>query len=130
MKNYISINISYLINKINCSQDEFGSIFEIGKNVTGNYILGKSVPKLELIKKICSYFDITIDDFVNSDLSTKKSVVNDSVQVEKLTEIAIAEFQENKKLMQEFNGHLKTKILDLERELFECRKERDGIKKI
>ena len=69
MKNYISININYLVKKLNFKQDEFGAMFDIGKNVTGSYILGKALPKLETIDKICAYFEITIDQFVKQDLS-------------------------------------------------------------
>jgi transcriptional regulator with XRE-family HTH domain len=71
MKNYISINISYLVHKSRLGQDEFGNIFELNKGLIGKYINNISLPKIETIQKICSHFEITIDDFINKDLSVK-----------------------------------------------------------
>lgn len=72
LKNYIPVNISYLVRKINLSQDEFGSTFEVGRGLISNYINGKALPKIETIQRICAHFEISIDDFVNTDLSSSK----------------------------------------------------------
>jgi len=72
MKNYISENISYLVKKSKLTQDDFGLSFDLKKGVINQYIQGKSLPKIETIQKICSHNQITIDDFINLDLSEQK----------------------------------------------------------
>lgn len=71
MKNFISINISYLVHKSRLSQDDFGVIFELNKGLIGKYVNEISLPKIETIQKICTHFQINIDDFINKDLSLK-----------------------------------------------------------
>ncbi|WP_130736931.1 helix-turn-helix transcriptional regulator [Flavobacterium sp. J27] len=68
MKNYISENISYLVAKMRGSQDELGSIFDLKRGTINTYISKKAQPKIETIQKICDYFDITIDAFINTSL--------------------------------------------------------------
>lgn len=83
MKNYISENISYLVNKMRCSQDEFGAIFDLKRSVISQYIKEKSQPKIETIQRICEYFEITIDDFINRSLEeVKQNVVNEPLNTE------------------------------------------------
>lgn len=72
MENCISINISYLVHKLRLGQDEFGATFGLNKGLIGKYVNGISLPKIETIQKICIHFEITIDDFVNTDLSAVK----------------------------------------------------------
>lgn len=73
MENFISSNIQYLLNKGKVTQDNFGGLFGLGKGVINQYLLKKSTPKIETIQKICFHFEITIDDFVNKDLSAPKA---------------------------------------------------------
>ncbi|ALM50337.1 hypothetical protein AMR72_16455 [Flavobacterium psychrophilum] len=82
MKNFISQNISYLVKLKNLSQDVYGEIFDLKKGVINQYILGKSLPKIETVQKICAYHKIKIDDFINVDLSESvynKQSVNDGI---------------------------------------------------
>lgn len=72
IKNYISENIKFLYKKTTLSQDDFGGLFEVGKGLISNYINGRALPKIETIQKICLHYEITIDDFVNTDLSKAK----------------------------------------------------------
>lgn len=73
IKNYISENIKFLYRQTTYSQDEFGNIFDIGKGLVSNYINGRALPKIETIQKICTHYDISLDDFVNSDLASGKN---------------------------------------------------------
>lgn len=73
MKNYISENISYLVNKLRCSQDEFGAMFDLKRSIISQYIKEKSQPKIDTIQRVCDYFDITIDAFINTSLEETKS---------------------------------------------------------
>ena len=77
MENYISVNIQYLLNKGKVTQDNFGGLFGLGKGVINQYLLKKSNPKIETIQKICSHFEISIDDFVNKDLSLKPYAIKE-----------------------------------------------------
>lgn len=72
MDNWISQNISYLVKESGLSQDVFGAMFDLKKGVVNQYILGKSLPKIETLQKISKHFKITLDDLVNIDLSEKK----------------------------------------------------------
>ena len=70
MNNFIGINISYLVDKLNCTQDEFGALFDLKRGNVNQYVKEKAQPKIETIQKICKHFEISIDDFINLDLST------------------------------------------------------------
>ncbi|KGO84453.1 hypothetical protein Q763_01545 [Flavobacterium beibuense F44-8] len=69
MKNYIGLNIKYLCDKNFLSQREFGAIFNITQAVVNAYIKGKSNPQIDTIQKICTHFELMIDDFINKDLN-------------------------------------------------------------
>jgi transcriptional regulator with XRE-family HTH domain len=71
MENFISKNILYLVKKLGCSQDEFGALFELNRGNINQYVKEKTQPKIDTIQRICNHFSITIDDFVNLDLSVK-----------------------------------------------------------
>lgn len=72
LKIYISENIDYLIRKSRFSQKEFGDLFDLKAGVVSQYVKNISYPKIETIQKICAYFEITIDDFINRSLEEVK----------------------------------------------------------
>lgn len=74
IENYISENITYLISisKDIFTQDEFGNLFELNRGAVNSYVKKKAVPRLETIQRICKHYEITIDDFVNKNLSIKE----------------------------------------------------------
>jgi len=76
MKNYIAANITYLIKKSNCTQDEFGALFDLGRGIVNQYLREKSQPKIETVQKICKHYSITIDEFINLDLSEPKYLIH------------------------------------------------------
>ncbi|WP_163398183.1 helix-turn-helix domain-containing protein [Flavobacterium fluviatile] len=76
MNNFISLNIKYLCDLKNLKQDEFGLLFNLNKGVIGTYVRDAATPKIEIIQKICAQYNISIDEFVNSDLSKGKSQNN------------------------------------------------------
>ena len=67
--NFFSENLKYLIKKNNIKHIDLAQQLELSKSAISNYISGLSVPKLETIVKIASYFDV---DFEN--LISKKAV--------------------------------------------------------
>lgn len=71
-KNYISLNIRHLYKQEKMTQNEFGEMFGLKRSVIASYVTGNNVPKIETIQKICDYFNLSIDDFINKDLSLKK----------------------------------------------------------
>lgn len=68
MENYISINIIYLVHKSRLGQDDFGAMFNLNKGLIGKYVNKIALPKVETIQRICSHYQITIDDFINKEL--------------------------------------------------------------
>lgn len=72
MNNFISENIAFLIKKHDLAIDDFGNLFDLTRGVTGQYIRKSSLPKIITIQKICSYYKLSIDDFINTDLSVAK----------------------------------------------------------
>lgn len=69
MNNFISENISFLIKKHDLAIDDFGVLFDLSRGLTGNYIRKLALPKIITIQKICAHYNISIDDFINKDLS-------------------------------------------------------------
>lgn len=72
MKNFIGLNIKHLCEKNILTQKEFGALFGLTHATVNAYIKGKTNPQIETIQKICSHFEIMIDDFINKDLSILK----------------------------------------------------------
>jgi len=81
MKNYLPVNFVYLVKKMGLSQDEFGSTFGLNRGNMGQYIREVSVPKLETLQRIAQHFEITLDELVNTDLSTKNKIVEKHLSV-------------------------------------------------
>jgi len=70
MKDYISLNIKHLISREGISNDAFGRRLELKRGAVGSYLAEKAKPKIETIQKISAIFNISIDDFINKDLSS------------------------------------------------------------
>jgi len=62
-----------LIKKNDLAIDDFGILFDLSRGVTGQYIRKSTLPKIITIQKICEYYKISIDDFINKDLSAPKA---------------------------------------------------------
>jgi HTH-type transcriptional regulator / antitoxin PezA len=72
MNNFISENIAFLIKKNDLALDDFGNMFDLSRGLTGQYVRKLALPKIITIQKICAYYNLTIDDFINTDLSVPK----------------------------------------------------------
>ena len=75
MISYVKKNTLYLRQLTGESQEIFGHRFGLTRDNIASYERG-SAPKLDAILKIVNYFHITIDMFVNTDLSKTKSTEN------------------------------------------------------
>ena len=73
MKDYISKNLAFLVKNSGFSQDDFGEVFNLNKGVIGSYIRGTTKPKIPFIQKLCKYYSIPIDDFINKDIRVEYS---------------------------------------------------------
>lgn len=72
MKNYISINFIYTRNQNYLNRKEFALKHSISYGAMSSYEQGGNLPPIDLIQRICEEYKISIDDFVNKDLSKQK----------------------------------------------------------
>ena len=102
IKNYISENITYLIEKSDTifTQDDFGNQFDLNRGAINSYVKNKAVPKLETIQRICLHYKISIDDFVSRELEhieaeQKQNFVNEPPQGYGIIDLKYVELLEN-----------------------------------
>jgi len=67
----ISKNIKFLRKKRGLTQQEFADQVGIKRSLVGAYEEERAEPKYELLKIIASFFDISIDDFINETITDK-----------------------------------------------------------
>lgn len=84
-KDYISININYLVDREKLAKDAFGKVFGLNRGAIGSYIDGKAKPKIETLQKISEKYNITLDDLVNGDLSKNFKTKNVSVEAQEIS---------------------------------------------
>jgi len=61
-------NLKYLRKKSGKSQEELARIFEINRSTWSGYENGKPGMPVNLLKKVCDYFEIGADDLLDADL--------------------------------------------------------------
>jgi transcriptional regulator with XRE-family HTH domain len=73
MKNYISINTIYL-RKVNyLTQPEFAKVAKVNRDFVSALENGKKkLFEIDFFQNVCNHFKISLDDFVNKDLSKEK----------------------------------------------------------
>lgn len=67
----ISSNIKFLRKKKGLTQQQFADQIDIKRSLVGAYEENRAEPKYDLLKKIASYFEITVDDFINETIDEK-----------------------------------------------------------
>src|ERR1700744_401091 len=67
----ISSNIKYLRKKKTLTQQQFADELGIKRSLVGAYEEERAEPKYDLLKKIASFFEISVDDFINEDIDDK-----------------------------------------------------------
>ncbi|MBB1194997.1 hypothetical protein DNC80_15130, partial [Flavobacterium sp. SOK18b] len=107
--NFIPENINYLTKKNNLSLDDFGSIFELSKGLTGQYVRKLSLPKIITIQKICAYYQISIDDFINTELSEAMPYALKGSQVVYTNEVSPVPYQVSPKYVEVLEKALEDK---------------------
>ncbi|WP_323028430.1 helix-turn-helix transcriptional regulator [Gelidibacter japonicus] len=74
MKNYVSINFVYVRERNYLNRKEFATKHGISYGALSSYEQAVSLPSIDFVREICLEYKISIDDFVNTDLSKKSSI--------------------------------------------------------
>lgn len=67
----ISSNIKFLRKKRGLTQQQFADQIGIKRSLVGAYEEERAEPKYELLKNIASFFETTVDDFINETINEK-----------------------------------------------------------
>lgn len=65
----INKNIKKLRSLKGLSQSDFAKLFDLSRANIGSYEEGRAQPKIDSVTRIANYFSISLDDFVNKELS-------------------------------------------------------------
>src|SRR5690349_21262162 len=74
MSIFFANNLAYLRKKRGMTQAEVANSLNLKRNTFSNYETTHSEPDLDTLGKIASFFDISIDQLVNTDL-TKENLI-------------------------------------------------------
>lgn len=74
---HFSENLKKLIQKNNIKNIDLANHLGLSKSAISNYISGK-IPKLEIIYKIASYFDVSFDALISKNISEAKIHLNEN----------------------------------------------------
>ncbi len=66
----INENIRYIRKQLKLTQDQFGQQLGIKRSLVGAYEEGRAEPRLELLHKMASMANLSVDDLISSDLNT------------------------------------------------------------
>ncbi|MGB3465019.1 MAG: XRE family transcriptional regulator, partial [Cyclobacteriaceae bacterium] len=67
---YISKNIKFLRKKNYYTQETFAEALDIKRSLVGAYEEGRADPRINNLIKICDLFGVSLDTFINKDVST------------------------------------------------------------
>lgn len=67
---FLGQNIKYLRKSRGISQEDLSKVLDRTYSAVGGYEIGKSVPPLEIILKICEFFQVRIQDLLFKNLET------------------------------------------------------------
>ncbi|WP_025663256.1 helix-turn-helix domain-containing protein [Aquimarina megaterium] len=117
--NYISKNLNYLLHKTGLGKDAFGETVGLNRGNIGSYIDQKAQPKIDTLQKICAIYKISLDDFINTDLSNNSLKPRNNTNDKGLKNYSVAEIIESMYIRdREFSEsallwmYIKLKILD------------------
>ncbi len=74
---FFSENLRYLIKKNNIKNVELANFLGMSKSAISNYIAGVSVPKLETVIKIASYFDVNFENLIGKKINEAEISFNE-----------------------------------------------------
>ncbi|RZK48443.1 MAG: LexA family transcriptional regulator [Pedobacter sp.] len=64
----IASNLKFLRKKSNLTQQQFADLMGIKRSLIGAYEEDRAEPKYELLKKIASHFELSIDEFIQEEI--------------------------------------------------------------
>jgi len=73
MEELVAQNIKYLRKVKGLTQDQLADKIGVNRAMIGSYEENRAVPKLSGLRVMAHYFGVTIDEFVNTDLSTRQN---------------------------------------------------------
>ncbi len=73
MSKLLGLNIKHLRKIRNLTQDQLADKIGVNRAMIGSYEEGRAVPKLPALQILSHYFNVSIDNLVNTDLSTENS---------------------------------------------------------
>jgi transcriptional regulator with XRE-family HTH domain len=94
-KDFIQLNINYLVTKEKLSKNAFGKLFGLNRGAISSYIEGKAKPKLETLQKISAHFKLTLDQIVNVNLEEKAITLTSSSDLNLQDEFTLTEKELN-----------------------------------
>ena len=71
--NFLGKNINFLRKERGFKQTDLAKMIDKTSATIGGYEKGLSLPPIDIIIKLCQIFEVSIDDFVNKDLSIEKA---------------------------------------------------------
>lgn len=72
MDNFIGLNIKYLLAKENMTQKQIAELFDSKQSTISSILTGRTEPNIMMLQKFSNHFKISIDDFINVNLESKK----------------------------------------------------------
>lgn len=72
MDNFIGLNIKYLLAKENITQKQIAELFDSKQSTISSILTGRTEPNIMMLQKFSNHFKISIDDFINVNLESKK----------------------------------------------------------
>jgi transcriptional regulator with XRE-family HTH domain len=88
---YLSSNIRVLRKQKGLTQAQLGIVFDLTDSQITNYEKGKLYPPVELLLKMCEYFNVDINSFFHVDMSKtdKKTETNIKLDSDKKSEMSL-----------------------------------------
>lgn len=74
---FFSENLKYLIKKNNIKNVDLAHHLSLSKSAISNYVSGISVPKLETVVKIASYFDVNFERLISKKIDESEIALNE-----------------------------------------------------
>lgn len=113
MENYIGLNIKYLCSQKKITQKQFSELIGHKQSTVGGYVSGRTEPNIATLRIIKDQFDVSIDDFVNTDLqNTKYSIPPKNTS--KVAEPTTTRYSDDKQMvieaLKETNASLREQI--------------------
>ncbi len=76
-----SNNLKYLRSRKGITQDNFAKLLSVSRQTIRGYENGKAEPVISTLQKICAYFEVSIQQMIESDLSNSKQEYENDISL-------------------------------------------------